>query len=99
MWDFIFGTLWGWWGVAGLTVIGCIVVGYFIPSVRMWAIGVAGVVLSGAAIYTKGNRDRAALEAKRKEEAVAKARKEYDEIDNRPDTPDDVARRLREHGF
>ncbi len=96
---FLFETLWGWWGVAGVVVIVCGLLAYIFPQFRIWAIAVAGVFVSAATIYTKGNRDRAALEARRKEEAVRNARGKYDKIDSRNDTPDDVARRLRDHGF
>lgn len=97
--DFIFGTVWGWVGTAGVVVIVCVVVGYFIPAWRGIVIAIGGIAVSAASIYTKATRDRAALEKRRRDEAVAKARDEYDKIDARPDTPADVARRLREHGF
>lgn len=99
MWHFIFETLWGWWGVAGVVVIACGVVAYLIPQFRIYALAVAGVFISAATIYTKGNRDRAKLENKRKEEAVAKARKDYADIEARPDTPDTVSKRLRDGSF
>ena len=96
---FMFETLWGWWGVAGVAVIVCGILAYVFPQFRIIALAIAGVFVSAASIYTKGNRDRAALEARRKEEAVQKARKKYDEIDARPDTPADLADRLRRNGF
>ncbi len=96
---FLFETLWGWWGVAGVAVIVCGLLAYIFPQFRIIALAIAGVFVSAATIYTTGNRDRAALEARRKEEAVRNARKKYDEIDARPDTPADVADRLRRGGF
>ena len=99
MWSFIFETLWGWWGVAGAVVIGCAIIGYFVPSLRLTMLAIGGAFIAGASIYTKGNRDRAALEARRKEEAVAKAREKYDEIDKRPDTPSGASKRLRDGNF
>ena len=99
MLHFIFETLWGWWGVAGIAVVVCAAVAYFIPSLRLAMLAVVGVVLSSASIYTKGNRDRAKLEARRKEEAVKNARAKYDKIDQRKDTPETVARRLRDGSF
>lgn len=99
MMEFIFGTVWGWIGTAGLVVIGCAVVAYFIPQFRIHALAVAGVFISAATIYTKGTRDRARLEARRKEEAVQKARKQYDEIDTRPDSNESVAKRMRDGSF
>lgn len=95
----IFGTVWGWIGTAGIVCIACGAVAYFIPQFRIYALAVVGVVVSAATIYTKGNRDRAKLETKRKEEAVRNARKKYDEIENRPDTPDTLADKLRRNGF
>ena len=99
MMDFIFGTLWGWWGVAGIAVLIAIVVGYFVPSLRLAMLGVAGVVISSATIYTKGNRDRAALEKRRQEEAVRNVQSKYDAIDKRPRPPGSTADKLRDGSF
>jgi hypothetical protein len=99
MWEFIFSTLWGWWGVAGLTVVICVIVGYLVPSLRLHALGVAGVVLTSASLVTKGARDEAAREKRRREAAVKKAQEDYAKIDARPDTPDDVAKRMRDGSF
>lgn len=60
MWEFIFGTIWGWIGTAGVVVIICVAVGYFFPPLRVIAIEIAAVVISAASIYAKGNRDEAA---------------------------------------
>lgn len=99
MMHFIFDTMFGWWGVAGLAVAGCIVVGYFIPSLRLTMLAIAGVFLSSASIYSKGNRDRAALEKRRRDAAVKKAQDDYADIENRPDTPASVSKRLRDGSF
>lgn len=94
-----FSSMLGWLGVTGVVVLICGVVAWFVPPLRAPALAIAGVMISLATIYSKGNRDRAALEARRKEEAVRKAKVEYDAIDKRPDTPDDVSRRLRDGSF
>ena len=94
MLHFIFDTVFGWVGVAGLVVIACIVVGYFIPGLRLIALEVAGGVLAAASIYAKGSHDRAVLENQRKEEAVKRAREAYAKIEARPDTPGTVSKRL-----
>lgn len=99
MMHFIFDTAWGWIGTAGLVVVICLVVGYFIPQFRLYALAVIGVVVSAASIYAKGNRDRANLEKRQRDDAVTKARKEYYEIDARPDTPADLRDRLKRGGF
>lgn len=99
IWQYVFSTLWGWLGVAGVTVIICGAIAWFIPPLRRIALEVAGVVVAAATIYAKGSRDRANLEKRRKEEAVRKAREAYDEIDKRPDTPDTVSKRLRDGTF
>lgn len=99
MMHFIFDTLWGWWGVAGVVVIVCIIVGYFIPSLRLTMLAIAGVFLSAASLVTKGNRDRAALERRRRDEAVAKNRAAYDKIDKRPDNAKTVEDRFRKGDF
>lgn len=97
--EHVFSSLAGWLGITGIIVVGCLAVAWFFPPFRRIALIVAGVALSVATIYAKGNRDRAALERRRKEEAVRRAREKYDEIDKRPDTDDDVTRRLRNNGF
>lgn len=99
MLHFIFETLWGWWGVAGITVIVCVVVGYFVPSLRLAMLAVAGAALSMATAFTKGYNARGKLETKRKEAAVKKAKEDYAKIDARPDTPADVSKRLRDGSF
>lgn len=98
MFDFDFG-LFGWLGLGGGTVAIALAVAWFFPPFRRIALMVAGVALAAASIYAKGNRDRAALEAKRKEEAVRKAQEDYAKIDARPDDPDDVAKRMRRGDF
>lgn len=95
----LFSSLAGWLGVAGIVVVICGVIAWFVPPLRTAALAVAGVALSVATIYAKGSRDRAALEQRRKDEAVKKLKEKYNEIDKRPDTPDDVARRLRDGSF
>lgn len=99
MMHFIFDTALGWIGTAGVVVIICLVVGYFIPQFRIYGLAVIGVVVSAATIYAKGNRDRANLETRRRDEAVKKAQEDYAKIDARPDGPADVAKRLRDGTF
>lgn len=99
MWEFIFSTVWGWIGTATLVALACLAIAWFIPPLRPYAVAIAGVFLAAATVYTKGSRDRAALEQKRKDEAVKKAREDYAKIDARNDTPDDVAKRLRDGNF
>lgn len=89
----------GWLGLAGLIVVGCAVAAYIFPPFRRIAIEIAAVVFAAAAIYAKGNRDRSALENRRKEEAVQKAQKDYANIDARSDDPKSVAKRLRDGSF
>lgn len=96
---FIFGTIAGWLGTAGIVVVICGVVAWFVPGFRRIAIEIAAVVIAAATIYTKGNRDRAALEQQRKDEAVKKAQDDYAKIDQRQDTPGDVSKRLRDGTF
>lgn len=99
MFDFIFSTVWGWIGTAGLIVIVCLVAGYLFPRLRVAALAIGAAAIYAASIYSKGSRDRARIEARRKEEAVARARKAYDAINKRPDTADDVVKRMRNNDF
>ncbi len=95
----IFDTLYGWWGVAGIMVIVCVAVGYLVPSLRLSMIAVGGAAIWLASAFTKGWAAAKKDDKRRTDEAVAKARKEYDAIDARPDTPADVADRLRRGNF
>ena len=99
MMHFIFDTIYGWWGVAGITVIACVVVGYFVPSLRLAMLAVAGAAVSMATAFSKGYRARGKLEAQRKEQAVKKAKDDYAKIDSRKDTPDTVSGRFRDGTF
>lgn len=95
----MFSSLAGWLGTAGIVVVICGVVAWFVPPLRRIAIEIAAVFIASATLYAKGNRDRARLEAARKEEAVQKAQKDYAQIDARPDSPDTVADKLRDGRF
>lgn len=99
MMDFIFGTMWGWIGTAGVVGVVCGVVAYFVPQARLTMAAIAGVFISAASVYSKGSRDRAAADKRATEAAVKKAQQDYDHIETRPDTPDTVADRLRKHSF
>lgn len=99
MWDFLFNSLWGWLGIAGVTVVCAFAVAWFVPPFRNMALAIAAGAAGAATIYAKGQRDRAALEERRKEAAIKEVTEKYDEIDKRVDTPSDVAERLRRHGF
>lgn len=98
MFDWI-DPLYGWLGLGTISVAGLFVIAYFVPPLRNAAIAAAGVIMAAAAVYAKGNRDRAKLEQKRKDEAVRKVKVKYDEIDKRKDTPDSVDKRLRDGNF
>lgn len=95
----IFSSMWGWIGTAGVVVIISLAVAWFIPPLRQLAVAVAGIAVAAATIYSKGSRDRAALEARRKEEAVRKAQESYGQIDKRPDSSDSVRNRLDSGSF
>ena len=97
--DFIFGTVWGWIGTAGVVVIVCGLVAWFVPGFRRIAIEVAGVFIASAAIYAKAQRDEAARQQRLKDAAVAKARADYAKIDARPDDPGTVGKRLKDGSF
>lgn len=89
----------GWIGLGGTVIAAALAVAWFFPPFRKMALTVAGGVMAALAIYGKGYRDNAAREAQRKEEAVRKARKAYDEIDARPDDAKSVDERLRRNDF
>ena len=92
-------SLLGWEITAGGIIAACLAVAWFFPPFRKYALLVAAAVGAVLGIYRKGYKDREALEIKRKEEAVQKARADYEKIDNRGTTPDDAAKRLRDGSF
>lgn len=85
--------------LCGTVVAAAAAVWWYFPPFRKYAAAAALVAVGVFSIYRKGHRDRAALEASRKEEAVRKAQDQYEKIDNRRDTPDDTTRRLRDGTF
>jgi hypothetical protein len=92
-------SLFGWLGLGGGVVAAALAVAWFIPPLRRTALLVAAAAFAGAAAYAKGNRDRADLEQRRKDEAVRKVQKDYAEIDARPDDVKSAADRLRHGSF
>ena len=56
---FLFDNIWGWIGTAGVVVIICGAIGYFVPSLRLLMLEIGGGILAATAIYAKGNRDEA----------------------------------------
>lgn len=86
----------GWLGLTGIVVVVMFAVAWFIPPLRPYAIAAAGTMIAFATIYTKGSRDRAALEKRRKDEAVKRAQADYAAIDKRPD---EAEKRLKDGTF
>lgn len=99
MLDFIFNNIYGWIGLAGIIVVTCVALGIIFPSLRGAAVAVATVAVAAAGIYAKGQRDRAALEKKRRDAAVDEVQKKYTKIDKRKDTEDDLDKKLRRGDF
>jgi hypothetical protein len=97
--EFLFSTLWGWLSITAIIVMAAIAVAIVFPPFRIFAIAVAGAAIAAATFYTKGSRDRAALEKRRKDAAVKKVQEKFDAIDKRKDTPKDVEDRLRRGEF
>lgn len=99
MWHFLFSTVWGWLSITGIVVIVCGVVAWLIPSLRLTMLAVAGAVVTVTAAYTKGKRDQAALEQRRKEAAIAAVKARYDKIRKTPSTHADVEKSLKDGTF
>lgn len=99
MFDFFVDYLWGWYGIVGVVIVACIAVGLIFPQFRVYAAAVGAGALAVAGVYAKGQRDRAEIERRRKEQAVAKRQKDDAEIERRPDKPSDVEKRMRRGDF
>ena len=56
---FLFDNIWGWIGTAGVVVLICAGIGYFVPGLRLLMLEIGGGILAATAIYAKGNRDEA----------------------------------------
>ena len=77
----IFNAINGWYSLAGIIIVGCLVAAYYFPVFRQTFFGIAVVVGGAIAAYSKGVRDRAALERKQRDRMVKKINKKYDNID------------------
>ena len=94
-----FSPLVGWSLAGGGVIAAAAAVAWFFPPFRKYAIAAGLVALGLIGVYRKGYKDSSARENKRKEEAVRKARKDYEEIDARPDDAGSAAKRLRDGDF
>ena len=99
MLDYLWHSTIGLLGLGGAIIAACGAIAYFFPPFRKLAIEIGGLILAVMAIYGKGVKDRAAEEAKRKEEAVKKAQADYDRIDKKPETPDTITDKLNSGRF
>lgn len=95
----LLSSLWGWLSITSIIVIVAGLVFWFIPSQRWPALVTGLAAIFTGIIYAKGQRDRAALEKKRRDEAVRRNQAAYDAINKRPDTPADVDKRLNNGTF
>jgi len=95
----LFSSLWGWLSLTSIIVIIAGLVFWFVPSQRWPALVTGLAAIFTGFVYAKGQRDRAALEKRRRDEAVRRNQAEYDRINKRPDTPADVEKRLRDGTF
>lgn len=94
----IFDTLWGWWGVAGVVLVVCGLIAWLIPQARIYAIAVAGTVITAASIFAKGYAARGKKEQEKRDAAVKKVGGEYDKIEARTDA-NRARDRLRDNSF
>lgn len=99
MFDFIFDNVYGWWALAALAVAVCGFAAWYFPPLRGVAIAVGAVVLAAAGIYTKGQRDRAAEEKRKRDAAVRKAQDDYRRIDEKPGSVADTQDKMNKGRF
>lgn len=99
MWDFFVDYVFGVYGAVAIVLIVLGVAAFLFPQFRLWFAAVAAGIFGIAAVYGKGQRDRAKIEQRRKDEAVEAANKKYDEIERRPDDIDHVKGRLKKGEF
>lgn len=97
--EFLLNSLWAWIGTTVLIVAACVAVGYLFPTLRLHAAAVAGLVITATTLFTRGYRAHAKKEKKRQEETAKRVQEKFNEINNRPDTVDDVAKRMRDGSF
>lgn len=98
MWQFIFSSVWGWIGTAGVIVIACGVVGWLIPQSRPYVIALAVVALSVATAFTKGFLARGKKEQEKRDAVVKKLDTDYQAIEKRTDA-NRARDRLRDDSF
>lgn len=99
MFDFIFDHLWGWIGLTGVIVAGCVAVMIMFPRFRGVALTIASAALAATSIYAKGQSDRAAEEKRKRDAAVDRARADYQKIDDRPDSVKSTTDKLKKGRF
>lgn len=98
MWDIILSWFFSWIGITGVVALCAFAVAMIFPQFRATALIVAGGALGAAALIAKGRSDQAALEKKRREEAVARARQKYTDIERKraDETDEEFLKRLDE---
>jgi hypothetical protein len=98
MWHLI-NSVWGWLTIGGIGLIALGAVAYFLPPFRKLCIEIGILLISVMGIYAKGVRDAEKRDRAKRDAAVEKNKKEFDRIDNRPDDPGTVDKRLRDGNF
>lgn len=97
--QFFVDMLFGWVGLAGIAAIVCVVLAVIFPQFRLTLLAIGAGILGIASVYARGRKHQADLEQRRKDAAVSKVQKQYDEIDRRPDDVDHVKGRLKDGSF
>lgn len=99
MTEWLFHSTSGWLSVAAVIIAICGVIAWFVPLFRRIAVEIIVLVAGASAIYLKGVADRSKREKELKDAAVKRNQEKFDQIDARPDTSDDVDKRLRDGSF
>ena len=55
--NYIINSVWGWIGITGLIIAGCVAIAWFFPLLRRTAIEVAVIAGISTSVYAKGYHD------------------------------------------
>lgn len=99
MMQWFFNSIWAAWGTSILVVAACVAVWVVFPPVRKWAVIVGAAALALLSAFQHGRNTKAREEKAKRDKAVDKLERHYNEIDNRNTSDRDLTDRLRRGDF
>jgi len=79
--------------------LGAIFIAIYVPPLRSMMLTIGGAILAAGAFYAKGAKDQREAEKRKRDAMVKRLQKKYKDIDEKPVSPDDVQRRMKDGSF